>query len=115
MLTRAVETYLAVRRAAGFALRSQGSQLKSFAAFSKARKQHYVSTDIAIEWAGLAPSVSERARRLGTIIRFARYLRAEDGGTASDFRCGEVNTTDPVHSDGRTDPTTRRGSLAVGI
>ncbi len=79
MLTRAVETYLAVRRAAGFALRSQGSQLKSFAAFSKARKQPYVSTDIAIEWAGLAPSVSERVRRLGTIIRFARYLRAEDG------------------------------------
>jgi integrase/recombinase XerD len=79
MLIRAVETYLAVRRAAGFALRSQGSQLKSFAAFSKARKQHYVSTDIAIEWAGLAPSVSERVRRLGTIIRFARYLRAEDG------------------------------------
>jgi integrase/recombinase XerD len=79
MLIRAVETYLAVRRAAGFALRSQGFELKSFAAFSKARKQHYVSTDIAIEWAGLAPSVSERVRRLGTIIRFARYLRAEDG------------------------------------
>ena len=65
MLIRAVETYLAVRRAAGFALRSQGSQLRSFAAFSKARKQHYVSTDIASEWAGLAPSVPERVRRLG--------------------------------------------------
>jgi integrase len=52
--------------------------LKSFATFSKTRGQHYVSSDIAIEWAGLAPSVSQRARRLGTIIRFARYLRAED-------------------------------------
>ena len=78
MLTRAVETYLSVRRAAGFELRSQGSQLSSFAAFSEARKRHYVSTDIAIEWAGLARSVSQRARRLGTVIRFARYLRAED-------------------------------------
>jgi len=78
MLTRAVETYLAVRRAAGFALRCEGSQLKSFAAFSEARKQHYVSTEIAIEWAGLARSVPQRARRLGTVIRFARYLRAED-------------------------------------
>jgi integrase len=78
MLTQAVGTYLAVRRAAGFALRSTGSQLKSFAVFSEARNQHYVCTEIAIEWAGLARSVSERARRLGTIIRFARYLRAED-------------------------------------
>jgi integrase/recombinase XerD len=78
MLTRAVETYLAVRRAAGFALRCEGSHLKRFAAFSEARKQHYVSTEIAIEWAGLAQSVPQRARRLGTIIRFARYLRAED-------------------------------------
>lgn len=78
MLTRAVETYLAVRRAAGFALRCEGFHLKSFAAFSEARKQHYVSADIAIEWAGLARSVPQRARRLGIIIRFARYLRAED-------------------------------------
>ena len=78
MLTRAVETYLAVRRAAGFALRFDGSLLKGFAAFSEARKQHYVSTGIAIEWAGLAPSVPQRARRLGMVIRLARYLRAED-------------------------------------
>jgi integrase/recombinase XerD len=78
MLTHAVEAYLAVRRAAGFALRCEGSYLKSFAAFSEVRKQHYVSTDIAVEWAGLAPSVPQRACRLGTVIRFARYLRAED-------------------------------------
>ena len=77
MLTRAVETYLAVRRAAGFALK-RGSRLKSFAAFSEAGKQHYVSADIAIEWAGLAQSIPQRARRLGIVIRFARYLRAED-------------------------------------
>lgn len=78
MLIRAVETYLAVRRAAGFALRREGSPLKSFAAFSEARKQHYVSIKIAIEWAGLARSVPQRARRLGMVIRLARYLRAED-------------------------------------
>jgi integrase/recombinase XerD len=78
MLTRTVETYLAVRRAAGFALRCEGSLLKSFAAFSEVRKQHYVSVDIAVEWAGLASSGPQRARRLGTVIRFARYLRAED-------------------------------------
>lgn len=78
MLAQAVETYLATRRAAGFALRRESFQLKSFAAFSEARRQHYVSSDIAIEWAGLARSISQRARRLGTVIRFAQYLRAED-------------------------------------
>ena len=78
MLTRAVETYLAVRRAAGFELRCEGRLLKGFATFSEARKQRYVSTDTAIEWAGLTQSMPQRARRLGIIIRFARYLRTED-------------------------------------
>ena len=78
MLTQAVESYLALRRAVGFALKSSGFQLKRFAAFSEARGHHYVSSDIAIEWAGLARSVSQRAQRLGIIIRFARYLRSED-------------------------------------
>ena len=78
MLTRAVETYLAVRRAAGFELRCEGSFLKNFAVFSEARKQHHISAKTAIEWAGLAQAVPQRARRLGIIIRFARYLRAED-------------------------------------
>ena len=78
MLTRAVETYLAVRRAAGFALRCEGSLLKDFGAFSEVRKQHYISVGIAVEWAGLALSVPQRARRLGMVIRLARYLHAED-------------------------------------
>jgi integrase len=78
MLIRDVETYLAVRRALGFALRCQGIHLKTFAAFSEARKHRYVSTKIAVEWAGLARSVRQRARRLGMVIRLARYLRAED-------------------------------------
>jgi integrase/recombinase XerD len=56
MLTRAVETYLAVRRAAGFGLRNTSYHLRNFAAFSEARKRRYISTEIAIAWAGLAPS-----------------------------------------------------------
>jgi len=78
MLAYAVESYLAVRRAAGFALKSEGSYLKSFATFSAARSQHSLCSPVAIEWAGLARSVPMRARRLGIVIRFARYLRAED-------------------------------------
>ena len=78
MLTDAVHTYLAVRRSVGFALRWQGDALKSFAAFSEARGQHYVSAAVALEWAGCARQRAQRARRLGIVIRFARYLHAED-------------------------------------
>ena len=79
MIAHAIASYVAVRRAGGFAFRSDGSILQSFATFSATRGEHYVRSSVAIEWAGLARSVSQRARRLGMVIRFARYIRAEDG------------------------------------
>lgn len=78
MLTQAVETYVAAQRAAGFGFESAAARLKSFAAFSDAKGVRYVRASIAVEWAGLARSSAQRARRLGTVTRFARYLRAED-------------------------------------
>lgn len=78
MLAAAVDAYVAVRRAAGFTFGSEAQQLASFTAFSEARAVSYVRASLAIEWAGLARSVSQRARRLGHVIRLARYLRAED-------------------------------------
>jgi integrase/recombinase XerD len=79
MLTKAVESYIAMRRACGFAFQSEGTCLQGFAAFSDARGHHHVRSDIAIEWARQARSTRQRARRLGIVIRFARYARAEDG------------------------------------
>ncbi len=78
MLAAAVDAYVAIRRAAGFTFRSEARQLASFAAFSEARTESLVRVSLAIEWAALARSVSQRARRLGHVIRLARYLRAED-------------------------------------
>lgn len=78
MLIQAVESYLAVRRAAGFQLKFQGNLLKSFAKFSDALGKHYICSETAIEWAGQAQSLFTRAKRLGEVIRFARYIRAED-------------------------------------
>ncbi|MFQ5853278.1 MAG: tyrosine-type recombinase/integrase [Candidatus Binatia bacterium] len=78
MLAQTVESYLKVRRACGFELKSEGNLLRSFAIFSDARGKHYVCSETAIEWAGSARSVHQRARRLGQVIRFARYVRAED-------------------------------------
>jgi len=78
MLAQAVESYLAVRRACGFELKSQGNLLRSYAIYSDARGKHHVCSETAIEWAGLTRSVHQRAHRLGQVIRFARYVRAED-------------------------------------
>jgi integrase/recombinase XerD len=78
MLTQAVESYLAVRRACGFQLRPQSYLLRSFAAFSETKGENRVRAEIAIEWASLTRSVRQRARRLDHVIRFSRYIRAED-------------------------------------
>src|SRR5215472_6235728 len=78
MLAEAVQSYLAVRRATGFDLKLQGNFLKSFTTFSEAKGKHYVCSETAIEWAGSSRSVLQRARRLGAVIRFARYIRMEN-------------------------------------
>src|SRR5436309_5344955 len=78
MLTAAVTSYVAVRRATGFTFRSEARSLERFAAFSEARGISLIRTSVAIDWAGLARSIPQRARRLGHVIRLARYLRAED-------------------------------------
>jgi integrase len=78
MLAQAIAEYLAMRRTCGFALKPEGDLLINFGAFSTARGKDYVCTDVAIEWAGLARTAVSRARRLGHVIRFARYARAED-------------------------------------
>jgi integrase/recombinase XerD len=77
-LTQAVESYVALRRATGFAFKSNGLLLKSFAAFSQAKGESHVRAALAIQWAGSARSVTQRARRLGIVRRFALHLRAED-------------------------------------
>ena len=78
MLAQAVDSYLKMRRACGFKLGCQGKLLQNFAVFSDLRGKHHVCSDVAIEWAGLGSSVPQRARRLGEVIRFSHYMRAED-------------------------------------
>jgi integrase/recombinase XerD len=74
----AVETYLAVRRAAGFTLSNTEYLLRSFAGFAAEREQKHIRTATAIDWASDAGSVGQRHTRYQTIYRFAQYLRAED-------------------------------------
>src|SRR5262245_58158478 len=78
MLTRAVQSYLSVRQAAGYVLKQVGFHLRSFAAYSDSKGQQYVNAEIAIEWARQSRGVRQRARRLADVRRFALYLKAED-------------------------------------
>jgi integrase/recombinase XerD len=74
----AVETYLALRRAAGFTLSNTEYLLRSFAGFATDQEQTYIRTATAIDWASQARSVEQRHTRYQTICRFAQYLRVED-------------------------------------
>jgi len=74
----AVESYLAVRRAAGFTLSNTEYLLRSFSAFAANKRQTYVRTAMTINWASQARSVAQRHTRYQTVCRFAQYLRVED-------------------------------------
>jgi len=78
MLTVAVETYLAVRRAAGFQLTPVATSLHSFARFATERGQTSVTTPTVIAWATTAASEAQRHTRLMAVRRFAHCMHAED-------------------------------------
>jgi integrase len=78
MLTKAIDSYLSVRRAAGFELDVPEYLLRSFARFAAQLDETHVSAQTVIQWASLAPSMGQRRHRLHTVIRFARYMKAED-------------------------------------
>jgi integrase/recombinase XerD len=74
----AIETYLAVRRAAGFALSNTEYLLRSFAGFATAQKQTHIRTATVIRWASQARSVAQRHVRYQTLCLLANYLCLED-------------------------------------
>lgn len=78
MLMHAVDTYLALRRATGFALDHTEGYLRHFAHFATVRGDTHVVATTAVDWASLATSEAQRSHRLHTIRRFARFMAAED-------------------------------------
>ena len=78
MLMQAVDTYLAMRRAVGFALDHTEGYLRSFARFALARGDTHVVVTTAVDWASSTTSEAQRHNRLHTVIRFARFMAAED-------------------------------------
>jgi integrase/recombinase XerD len=78
MLMCAIDAYLGIRRAAGFQLGMSEVLLRHFATFAAAHGDTHVSAPRAITWAGQAPSLHQRCRRLDVVRIFARHARAED-------------------------------------
>jgi integrase/recombinase XerD len=78
MLMADVDAYVAVRRATGFQLKASEAYLRSFARFAAARGDTYVVSPTAIEWATTASAEAQRNNRLRTVVRFARFMHAED-------------------------------------
>jgi integrase/recombinase XerD len=77
-MLKAIEAYLALRRATGFAMLNAEYLLKSFAAFATERGQSHVHTQTAIDWAARGPTVPQRDARLKAVCRFVHHVRVED-------------------------------------
>jgi integrase len=77
-MIQAVQSYLAVRHAAGFDLANADYLLRSFALFAVERNETHVRATTAIDWASQSSSLAQRDERLKTVCRFARYIHTED-------------------------------------
>jgi len=77
-MMQALDSYLAVRRAAGFQLNKVERLLRAFTQFCSEHGETHIRAQTAIEWAGQGCTAAQRALRIKTVAHFAVYLRAED-------------------------------------
>jgi integrase len=82
-LRKALEEYLAVRRALGFKLTEAGHVLPDFLSFLERQGSSHITTELALRWARQPVSVVPAywAQRLGFVRGFARYHAATDPRT----------------------------------
>jgi len=77
------EEYLALRRALGFKLATQGQCLLGFVGYLEQARATRITTELALAWATQPVNTTQSswARRLGVVRRFARYLQVLDPTT----------------------------------
>ena len=81
-LQKALQEYLAMRRALGFQLLDAGPALSDFVSFLKRRRTSHITIRLALEWAQKPGAQPARwAHRLGFVRGFARYRSATDPRT----------------------------------
>lgn len=99
-LLNELKSYLALRRGLGFKLATHESALRAFVVFLQARASEFVTTCLAVEWAQQPRHASQahRAKRLGMVRDFARYLSARDPRTQvppKDLLPGRARRAEP--------------------
>lgn len=79
-LGKAVDQYLALRRALGFKLGRTETRLRQFLAFMEGKRAPRITTGLALEFATEASQLDPKtkANRLSVVRGFARHLAATD-------------------------------------
>jgi integrase len=77
-MTPLLDAYLALRRAAGYKLKSAESRLRCFVRFAAKCGDTHIRAETVRQWAGMGASAEARYGRLHAVIPFARHMRAED-------------------------------------
>jgi integrase/recombinase XerD len=82
-LKKALEEYLAVRRALGFKLQLSGRLLHRFVEFAEKERVSVITTKLALEWATQPRDAqpAQWANRLSMVRNFAKYHSAIDPRT----------------------------------
>lgn len=71
MLMTLIDTWLATRRASGFALRKYERHLRRFAEFAAARGDDHVRAETALAWASHAATPGQRCRHFQRVVQLA--------------------------------------------
>src|SRR5260221_468132 len=82
-LRKALRSYLALRRALGFKLKTQGYLLHRFVDFADEQGASFITRDLALRWATASPhgQPAQRGRRLHVVRMFAEYRASADSRT----------------------------------
>jgi integrase len=82
-LTKALDDYLALRRALGFKLRHTARELPKFVQFCEREQAPFITIALALRWAQVDADASSviHSDRLAMVRRFAAWRSAEDART----------------------------------
>ena len=75
-----ISRFLDIKRSLGYRFKQQEELLRGFARFAEARKETYVRSETALEWASVwrAGSSTFQVTKLRVVCDFAAWLHAED-------------------------------------
>lgn len=80
-LRQRAESYVALRRGAGFQFAQPGKRLQEFAAHLDRLGSEFITVEAALAWAQEAPTARAASERLRVARQFAAWLAAEDPRT----------------------------------